>query len=1123
MRPGQPFRADLEAYYRFRIVSAGPDPDADAVETLPSVVAVVVSHNPGPWFEECLASLRDQTYQGLSVLVIDSGSDFDPTPRIAPILPNAYVRRVEENVGFGRAVNEARGMVEGATFYLLCHDDVALAPDAVRILVRETFRSNAGLAGPKLVSWDEPQILLQVGATVDKAGYLVPYAEPGELDQEQHDAVRDAFVITGGCQLIRADLLEHLDGFDPALSMVGEEVDLSWRSHVAGARVLIVPAARVRHRQALVERAPEEGVAVLAARHRVRTMLVGYGFWHRLRVVPQAFLLTVVEVLANLFTGRTAHAGVAARSWTWNLRHYASMAARRRALRQVRAVPDTEVRRLQAGGSARVRAWLRSGSAGGERIGEVTRSGRKLAGSLKTGPRRTAALVAVAMLVLLLISSRDLITGPIPAVGEFARFPSSPSTLLRAWLSGWRTSGLGSTSPAPTAYAILGGLGAVLGGAMGLLRELLILGPLPVGALGAWRLARPIGSRRAAVVAFVVYLAIPLPYNALANGSWGGLILFAVAPWLVRSLARAGNLAPYATRPGTVDILGPAGDGAALAAEASRLTEAPSSPRYLIGRILALGLLLALVGSFIPFVLVTSVLVGAGMALGSVVARRTEGVGRILAASFGAPAVAFVLHLPWSLQFFGAGQGWVSFAGVRSSENSLLSVGRLIRFQSGPFGAPPLGWALLVAAALPLVIGRGWRFEWAARAWFVALVSWSVLFAGHEGWLPFRLPPAEVLLAPAAVGLALAAALGMAAFEIDLPAYRFGLPQAVSLIAAVAVVVGSLSVFAGVVGGRWKVPGGDFSAPLGFIQSERRTEPFRVLWVGDPEVLPLSGWRIGDRLAYATTDDGLPTVADRWSAPATDPTPLLRRGLSLASDRDTVRLGRLLAPMGVRYVVVPLQKAPVPFSSERFDIPATLRAAFEQQLDLERVDVNDGLLVYRNRAWAPTRSLVAKGTTVGSSYLDAASVDLTGATNVLPADRGTTGASGKVTRPGVVLVGSAASSGWELTVGGKHQPRTKAWGWANQFRVSGTGPAALRYDTPWWRYLLLGGQVVLWLAAVAMWRRFRRGPDPEGPDPAHTRATPAPATATPSMSISGRSDGSPTVEVGDPVPAATRP
>src|SRR3546814_1098353 len=41
-------------------------------------------------------------------------------------------------------------------------------------------------------------------------------------------------------------------------------------------------------------------------------------------------------------------------------------------------------------------------------------------------------------------------------------------------------------------------------------------------------------------------LANPLPYNALANGRWGALVLYAAVPPAVGLLARAGALAPFA-------------------------------------------------------------------------------------------------------------------------------------------------------------------------------------------------------------------------------------------------------------------------------------------------------------------------------------------------------------------------------------------------------------------------------------------------------------------------------------------------------------------------------------------------------------------------------------------------
>ena len=56
----------------------------------------------------------------------------------------------------------------------------------------------------------------------------------GEVDHGQHDAVRDVFVAPSGCILVRADLFRELKGFDPGIVAMGEDLDLSWRSQVAG-------------------------------------------------------------------------------------------------------------------------------------------------------------------------------------------------------------------------------------------------------------------------------------------------------------------------------------------------------------------------------------------------------------------------------------------------------------------------------------------------------------------------------------------------------------------------------------------------------------------------------------------------------------------------------------------------------------------------------------------------------------------------------------------------------------------------------------------------------------------------------------------------------------------------
>src|SRR5580704_10462360 len=279
---------------------------------VPAVVAVVVKSDPRTWLDDTLSSLAGQDYAELSVLVLATGEDLDLAARVGRILPDAFVRQLPGRPGYAAAANEVLGMVEGAAFFLLCHDDVSLRADAVHQLVEESVRSNAGVVSPKFVNWDDPSILLHVGMSCDKTGAVVDRIVPGEVDHGQHDAVRDVFVAPGGCVLVRSDLFSELKGFDAGIVAMGEDLDLSWRCQVAGSRVVVAPDARVRHREAVAsgleplseiigegdERAPT--MQDLQRRHELRVVLKCYGWFHLLRVLPQAALLALGEIVVAL-------------------------------------------------------------------------------------------------------------------------------------------------------------------------------------------------------------------------------------------------------------------------------------------------------------------------------------------------------------------------------------------------------------------------------------------------------------------------------------------------------------------------------------------------------------------------------------------------------------------------------------------------------------------------------------------------------------------------------------------------------------------------------------------------------------------------------------------------------
>lgn len=1066
----------------------------------PAVVAAVVTCDPGPWFAESLASLAAQDYPNLSVLVIDAGCTEDPTARVAEVMPGAFVRRLERRVGFGSAANEVLGMVEGASHYLFCHDDVALAPDAVSLLVQEAFRSNAGVATPKYVDWQDPERLLAVGSTTDKVGALRNVVEPGELDQEQHDAVREVLVAPGGATLVRADLFAALGGFDPVVDSDGEDIDLSWRACLFGARVVAVPAARVRHLEAtasgLRRRRPDPG---RRERNRYRTVLTSYRWYTLAWIVPLAVLWALGESVTYLFQGRASDARLVTGALVGSLRQPGRLRQARRRVQRHRRVGDRELRALQVRGNARLRAFIqsrvedvRSGLGHGGLSSralpltvdgpEPDADGRAVAPpARRAGPgerlRRVNTLVLTAVVVVLVIGTRSLLGKGLPQVATLPDTSAGWASIWRSWWSAWQPSGLGVAAPASPALALLGLLGTVLFGAVGTLEHLVVLGPLLIGPLGAYRASRYWGSRRGQTVAAVAYAVVPLPYNALAAGHWDGLVVYAAMPWVLSWLIRLSALVPAA--PVRLDRLG--------------------------GRLVGLAVLVAATASVAPSFLYVVPIAGAALVLGSAVTGRSLASARLFGLSVAAALLAFVLLLPWSATVVA---NRVAVAGVDPGPAARLGLGQVLRFGTGPYGTGWWQWLLLVAAALPLFVGKGWRLEWAARLWVLALTFFALAWAARRGWLPPV--PVEVWLAPAAAALAGSAALGMAAFELDLPGYNFGWRQAAAAVTGLclALVAGPWLAAAG--SGRWDLPRVDASSVLAFLPGGEHGD-YRVLWVGASDGLPLAGRQLEPGFAYGTSFDGQPVLADDWPTGPAGQGPRLAGDLLLVQGRLTTKLGHLLAPAGVRYVVVPNHAGPAGSGGRSLPVPNPLLSGLALQTDLQSVPVDPNYTVYANSAWAPVRSILPSGTTAEAATGGPQGVrqlqqtDLHSAAPVLTAGS-SSGVSGRVPGGATVFVGSSRDGGWRLEVGSHEVAPAAAFGWAMSFAVpAGSGPAEpahLGYSAP---FVVRGGyllQILLWLGAVAVvgLDARRRARDPkraEATDPAWFTPGSAPRPTSP--------------------------
>ena len=982
----------------------------------PTVLAVLVAGDPGPSLDVVMAGLASQDHPRLEALVVDAGTPPAATwesplvERVGRLLPGSTIARMEGNPGFGAAVAAgltARTGVTPPSFLLLLADDVLLVDTAVRRMVEHALEFNAGIVGAKVLVHDGSRTLDDLGASVDRLGTPVPLVEPGELDQGQYDTTRDVLAVSGAAVLVRTDLFETLGGIDPEVHGADGLVELCWRARELGATVATAPTAVARRVEtgsrpsegrpaggSGARRGPlrgpvrgHSGSSSQRARNRLRMVLVCHRPAQAAAAAVGLLLATLVGAVYGLATGRFRHATGLVGAWPWNLRRLSSVRRRRRLMPAPDATASAAVARLEVPHRAFRRVVTGRDLTGSDDRSPVQLRLHRL-WSMLFGPGGMALMVSA---VVLGFGSRSLVGTGLPAVGRMQPLPVDPMDLVRSWWLGWRPTGTGTTVVGPDGLALIGFLDGLWPWGSDLLWTLLVLAALPVGAVGVWRLTQPVGGGRSRAVAVLVYLSVPLPYDALREGRLAPMAAFAVVPWVVRRLVGAQGVAPYGIRGGE------AGPGTRL--------------RGLWSEVLVTGLLLAAVAAVDPMLAVPVLMVLVGLVLGTILAGSLAGLGRLLLVTMAGVVVAGLLHLPLVLELL-AGRPIGSLLNPVQWPVNGVGTTEMFRLDTGDFGLGRVGSALLVVPVLALAVARGRHLFIALRAWFVVAASWSAVWILDQGWWDGPSPEPGVLLAPAAVGLAWAAAVGVAGLGSDLlgevapagagPAVGPragsgpGLPpgadrppeadgpsgagwpsgawlrrlrQGAVGVAGLSLAVAVLPVLGGSIDGAWGTARDDLRAAVPFIYAGpvdggtvHGGVP-RVLWLGDPSVLPAIGISLGDvypgnglspedlvpdGVAMAVTD-GRPDLIDQWPMDRTEGLTSIRTSVVDAIAGDTSRLGARLATWGVGWVVLVERSAPVPQPAREVAVPDLLAGAMSRQLDLERMEgINRAVTVYRS-------------------------------------------------------------------------------------------------------------------------------------------------------------------------------
>ena len=1014
----------------------------------------MVVHQPGAWFDEVLAGLASQDYPNLnSVFFLTTkltSSGVDTTDanavatKISEVLPNAVVRIVEGNPGFGRLINELQRIVDGDKgLFCIMHDDVVLQTDTVRKLVEELFISNAAVVVPKLMQWDKPTLLQSVGFGIDRCGEIDPFIEQNERDQEQHDAVRDVFFVSSACMLVRSDLFRELNGFSQDISFFGEDLDFCWRAHLSGARVLVSPTAVARHIDSFETRSPNLISRSSAARNRARTVATLTSRWRLPFVWLQMLLTSAIETVLGVFTGTFRESLASFRATVALVLDASYIWQRRRQVRPLRRVAASEIAKLQVKGSARLTRFIRHRRA---------LASREIASLVQTKKRwrqsstRTAGTVLLAVTILILVGSREIITDSSRLIGEMLPFENgsvSTSSVFTNFLSGWWSSGFGEASANPTGLGLIALASYFLFGNLALLQTLMIVGSLFVGLIGMWRLCGAFANTRVRLGAAVVYAALPLSYDAIARGRFSALICIAAAPWLF-------------------DILNRFQDG--------KDQSLVRKTQLVSGLLLILGLVFAFTPSIaILFLVITGLWVFASF-LGGVSATKLFSV--LLVGLTGLIGSLFI-NLPWSMHFVSS-SWWHLLAGDQGVTDRKIGLISLARLDFGNTRGGFLVVAIYFCVFCALVVADGWRRLWAIRSSVLVVFGLLLVVLDDRGRLPFALPEPAVMLAIVACGLALAVATCLSVFAETNLTRASDWRRSLSLLVPLAIAMMIAPTLLSVTDGRWNQPETLVPQLLEQLPDNPKEGNYRTLYVGERDLLPVATNSVNSEISYGVADDGAVNFSSNWAPQETSMNLVAQRALKSLIADDTVRVGRLISPLAIRFIVVPLGDLP---SSAALSLVESL----SNQLDLRRTYFARNLVIFEDVTWLPIISVLDEVSSVASqqvSDFSLTSQELKSQSALL-IDKNSV-ADKKVRAKfagGTVHVAVPFDSRWRLIVDDAQLAPRVAFGSSTAFDAPIAGILSLQYQTSPLRYFYLVVQAIVWLCLImlaANFSRFRR-------------------------------------------------
>ncbi len=214
----------------------------------PQLSVIIPNWNGKRFLQECLDSLKDQTYPHFETILVDNGST-DGSVEFVRGQYGEFIRVIpnEVNLGFAGGTNAGIRNAKG-DYIVLLNNDTWADPHWLEELVNATHvNPPVGMWASKIYSYYQRDRIEAVGELIYRDG-LSRAKGQFERDQGQYDRIEEIFYPPGCGAMYRKRVFDEIGLFDEDFFAYADDAEIGIRARLAGWKGLYVPRAILYHK-----------------------------------------------------------------------------------------------------------------------------------------------------------------------------------------------------------------------------------------------------------------------------------------------------------------------------------------------------------------------------------------------------------------------------------------------------------------------------------------------------------------------------------------------------------------------------------------------------------------------------------------------------------------------------------------------------------------------------------------------------------------------------------------------------------------------------------------------------------------------------------------------------------